>query len=196
MGFPIPLWPSAFVFPLALCFYYFLLAGGRTLKIKDGDDLQVAVAQVSFLSGLFGTIWLGIRMPVPIANAAGGAALMVCALLLFEWARHSVRDRGFRIAWSGEVPEGLCEQGPYRFVRHPLYASYIVAFAAQLVALPSWWTLVIFAFNAGLFIHAAFDDERSMARSELAADYAAYRMRTGMFLPRLGKRARARARPD
>ena len=39
--------------------------------------------------------------------------------------------------------------------------------------------------NIMLFLYMAFDDERVLLVSPLAADYQAYRMRAGMFLPRI-----------
>jgi hypothetical protein len=36
---------------------------------------------------------------------------------------------------------------------------------------------------------AARDDERSIAASDLAADYARYKQRAGMFFPRLWRKA-------
>jgi protein-S-isoprenylcysteine O-methyltransferase Ste14 len=189
MGFPLPLWPTIFVFPLALCFYYFLLAGGRTFEFDEGDEGSAALAQVSFAAtGMGGTLVLGLGGgSVPPWNAVAGGVLMAGAIVLYEWGRHTIWNRGFHIAWTGEAPDALCEDGPYRFIRHPLYTSYIVAFAAQLAALPSLWTVAIFLFNAGLYIHAAFDDERSLAKSALAAAYTEYKPRTGMFLPRPGR---------
>ena len=184
-----PLWPTIFLFALALCFNYFVLAGGRTFSYGPGDEWAAGLAQFSFLmTGVFGTLFIGFRAAVPTANAIGSSALMVCALLLYDWARRTVRERGFPIAWTGEVPSALCEDGPYGLLRHPLYASYIVAFAAQFVALPRLATAAIFLFNLALFIHAARDDERALAVSDLAADYARYKERTGMFVPRLPRR--------
>jgi protein-S-isoprenylcysteine O-methyltransferase Ste14 len=189
MGLSIPLWPTAFVFPLGLCFYYFLLAGSRTFEIGPEDDLASGIAQFSFfVTGMLATILLGYRADVTVWNAVAGAALMAGALALYEWARQTIFERRFRIAWNGAVPEELCEAGPYRHVRHPLYTSYMLAFAAQLAAVPSLWTAIIFLFNLGLFTHAALHDERSLAQSDLAEDYAGYRRRTGMFWPRLGRR--------
>jgi len=194
VGFPLPLWPTAFILPLALCFYYFLLAGGRTFEFDEGDEGPAMLAQFSFAAtGMGGTLVLGLGGgSVPPWHALGGGVLMACAIALYEWARHTIWNRGFHIAWTGEVPDALCEKGPYRFIRHPLYTSYGLAFAAQLVALPSLWTIAIFLFNAGLYTHAAFDDERSLARSALAGDYAGYKRRTGMFLPRLSARGTSR----
>lgn len=194
MGFPLPLWPTAFVFPLAIGFYYFLLAGARTFEYGPQDDLASGLAQFSFLvTGTLATIFLGWRAEVSMANAVAGGGLMLAALALYEWARHTIAGRRFHIAWSGEVPDAVCEAGPYRFVRHPFYASYLLAFAGLVAALPSLWTLAIFGFNAALFGHAARDDERSMAQSDLAAEYARYRARTGMFLPRLRRPAADRS---
>jgi protein-S-isoprenylcysteine O-methyltransferase Ste14 len=196
MGLQLPLWPTAFVIPLGLCFYYFLLAGSRTFVVEPEDDLSSGIAQFSFFgTGMLATILLGYRAEVSLWNAIGGAALMACSLLLYEWARRTIFDRRFHIGWSGEVPDAVCEDGPYACVRHPIYASYMLAFAAQLAALPSPWTLLIFVLNLALFAHAARDDERSLAASDLAAEYSRYKRRTGMFLPRLGGAAANRARP-
>jgi protein-S-isoprenylcysteine O-methyltransferase Ste14 len=178
-----------FVLPLGLCFYYFILAGARTFEVNADDDLGSGVAQASFLSGTLGTLLAGYRADVSPWHAISGAALMIGALLLYEWARRTIMSRRFHIAWSGDVPEAVCEAGPYRYIRHPLYASYVLAFAAMLAAVPSPWTLAILVGNAGLFVHAARDDERSIAASDLAADYARYKQRAGMFFPRLWRKA-------
>lgn len=70
-------------------------------------------------------------------------------------------------------------------IRHPIYASYILAFLALFVAMPILPTLLIFIFNAALFTHAAFRDERDLLSSALAGAYAEYKERTGMFIPRV-----------
>jgi protein-S-isoprenylcysteine O-methyltransferase Ste14 len=85
-----------------------------------------------------------------------------------------------------EVPEAVCRSGPYKFVRHPFYLSYVVAFLGVVAAFPSLATGCVCVLNIGLFLYLAFDDERVLLLSPLAADYRAYRMRAGMFLPRVG----------
>ncbi len=65
------------------------------------------------------------------------------------------------------------------------YLSYMVAFLSAAVAFPSSPTTVVSIACIGLFVYMAFDDERVLLRSELAADYQTYRKRVGMFLPRL-----------
>jgi protein-S-isoprenylcysteine O-methyltransferase Ste14 len=173
---------------LGCSFAYFLSAGARTFTSSGTDDVGALWAQISFGTGALTTIWLGLVVPVRIYNGLAAIAILVCSLSLYEWARHGISGRSFYIAWSGDVPEALCDRGPYVYIRHPIYASYILAFLAELAAIPTPITLAVFLFNAGLFTHAALSDERSLASGAFAAEYALYKKRTGMFLPRLVRR--------
>jgi protein-S-isoprenylcysteine O-methyltransferase Ste14 len=185
----LPLWPTAYVFVLALTFYYFVLAGGRTFEVNPGDETSSFVAQFSFLvTGALATFFLGFRQPLPTWNAIASSTLLLASILLYEWARHVISDRRFHMAWTGDVPDTVCTEGPYRYSRHPLYGSYILAFAALLAAFPSLVTMAILAANVALFTHAAISDERSLDRSELSDAYARYKASTGMFLPRFWAR--------
>jgi protein-S-isoprenylcysteine O-methyltransferase Ste14 len=40
---------------------------------------------------------------------------------------------------------------------------------------------------ATLFVHAALSDERALTSGAFAAEYAQYKKRTGMFLPRIAR---------
>ena len=106
------------------------------------------------------------------------------SIALYEWARAAIWGRRFGIAWGDHVPEELCEAGPYRYVRHPLYLSYMLAWLAALVALPHWSTAVLLVVNVVVFTVAARSDEATIGTSPLAAAYAEYRGRAGMFWPR------------
>jgi protein-S-isoprenylcysteine O-methyltransferase Ste14 len=177
-------------------FVHFMNAGARTFFYgkEAGDEAPVLVAQSTFILGGTLPIWmLGLfYQPIPLPNGIVAAALLSIALCLYEWARHTVWLRKFGIAWGGHVPEAVCAEGPYRWVRHPLYLAYLLAYLAALVALPHWLTLAIFVINCALFVHAARNDERHISASALAADYAVYRERTGMFFPRLSRAAPGR----
>jgi protein-S-isoprenylcysteine O-methyltransferase Ste14 len=169
-----------------LAFTHFLFGGAATFKWSDGDELAAGAAQLSFLvTGAIATFMLAYGTSIGLWNGLAGMALLLAALALYEWARRTIRDRGFHIAWSGDVPDHLCSDGPYRLIRHPFYLSYMVAFLALLVAMPKLATLAIFLFNIALFTHAAISDERAIAGSGLAEAYAAYRLKTGMLFPRL-----------
>ncbi|MEZ0244749.1 MAG: isoprenylcysteine carboxylmethyltransferase family protein [Sphingomonas sp.] len=184
MTFPLP--QPLFLLILALSFFYFFIAGAGTFRRQSGDDVGAGVAQLSLLvSGGVLPWMLGHRVPIALANGIVALALLAASLLLYEWSRRTLSRVGPSIAWSGEVSDAVCDTGPYARIRHPIYTSYMLAFAAVAIALPMIATAAILLINAALYLHAALDDERSLARSVLSDDYARYRARTGMFFPRL-----------
>jgi protein-S-isoprenylcysteine O-methyltransferase Ste14 len=186
------------LFLLGGVFLHFLLAGARTfVRSGTNDDRGAAYAQGAFVFGGTCAIWfLGLRQPIPLLNGAAAAVVLVISIALYEWARHAIWKRGFHVGWSGFVPAELCERGPYRYLRHPIYASYLLAFLAAAIALPHPLTAAIFLANLALLVHGARNDERAISASPLAADYAAYRKRASMFWPRFGRGGLSRSGPD
>lgn len=176
----------------AIAFTHFLYGGARTLEWSDGDELAAGVAQIAFLGGAIATFYLAFLTPIALWNGLAAFVLLGGSVALYEWARRTVRNRGFHIAWTGDVPDALCADGPYARIRHPLYLSYILTFLALPVAMPSPAALAVFVLGAALFAHAAISDERSLAESPLRDAYARYRQSTGRFFPRL----RPPNRPD
>jgi protein-S-isoprenylcysteine O-methyltransferase Ste14 len=189
----IPSVPNAiFLFVLGGAFLHFLLAGGRTFAPSADDDRGAGWGQFSFLAtGTVATWFVGLNVPIRLYNGIVSGILLLCSLSLYEWARHVIKGRRFYLAWSGNVPETLCVEGPYAYIRHPIYVSYILAFLAAFVALPAITTFVAFLFNVVLFTHAALSDERGLSTSTLAADYTQYKMSTGMFFPMVSRRRRS-----
>jgi protein-S-isoprenylcysteine O-methyltransferase Ste14 len=176
------------LFFLGFVFVHFMLAGARTFYSENPQyEAAAGIAQFSFVfSGIVPTWFLGLYQPIHKTNGILAAIVVALAVLLYEWARHTIWGRRFGLGWGGHVPAQVCERGPYRFVRHPIYLSYMLAFGAVLIALPHWISAAMFAVNIAIFTHAAFSDERTLASSALAADYAQYRGRAGMFWPRFG----------
>jgi protein-S-isoprenylcysteine O-methyltransferase Ste14 len=170
---------------VAIPLVYFLTAGARTFTVPEARDSGAILGQVSFISGMLCALGLGFYQSLAWPLAACGAVLASSSVVLYEYTRRTVVDRNFYTALGGVVPAGVCERGPYRYIRHPFYLSYMVAFLAVMVAFPSPVTAAVCALNIALFVYLAFDDERVLLRSGLAGDYEAYRKRVGMFVPRV-----------
>jgi len=187
----------ALLFFLGGTFLHFMIAGGRTLYTTDPENERGSlIGQVSFLiTGTLVVWWLGAYVPIRPVNGVFAAGLLAVAIGLYEWARHTIWGRRFGYALGDHVPEALCKSGPYRFIRHPIYLSYMLAFLASAIALPHWLTAATLVSNVVLFSIAARSDERTIATSALAADYAAYRARAGMFWPRLSRSGIDRSTP-
>jgi len=175
------------LFFLGGVFIHFLQAGSRTLHFKEGDaGPGAALAQGMFFFGGIVPIWfLGLYQPIHFINGIVATCILMTCISLYEWSRHAIWGRRFGVGLGDHVPDELCETGPYRYIRHPIYLAYVLAYVAGLVALPHWVTGSLLAVNVGLFAYMANDDEKTIATSALATDYASYRERTGMFFPKI-----------
>lgn len=183
----------AFVLWMAIPFPYFMTAGANIFVVPKLRDSGAVLGQISFISGMLCVLVMGLFYGLLIPAAICGAILAFGAVILYEWTRRTVIDRNFYVGLAGEVPPALCGAGPYHYVRHPFYVSYMVAFVAVAAAFPSLIVAGVCVLNIGLFVYMAFDDERVLHQSPLAADYESYKVRVGMFVPRF-ERTRSRAK--
>ena len=79
---------------------------------------------------LIGAVSLIFRSSV-LANTPAAVSVQVIAGLLLLWGRLTLGRRGFHA--SAEPTEGgLINTGPYRYLRHPMYASLLYFFWAGL----------------------------------------------------------------
>jgi protein-S-isoprenylcysteine O-methyltransferase Ste14 len=83
-----------------------------------------------------------------------------------------------------DAPQGIVQCGPYSRVRHPFYSAFLLALAGAACVLPHVATLLILLAGAALLSWTARREERRLCASPFGADYAAYMLRTGRFLPR------------
>jgi len=126
------------------------------------------------------------RLVFHAGAAAGGIALLGCALVLHGWARRTLGPM-----WSGVVQvraqHPLVERGPYRLVRHPIYLAGLLLAAGTFLAHPSITTASLAAgFSGGVLLKARLE-ERAL-RSVLGGDYERYAARVPALVPRLGFR--------
>ena len=131
----------------------------------------MAVFTWSVCMGQLSRVWL----VTPILSAA--------SLASFAWAVHATRDAGFAFAFAATGPSVLVVTGPFRYVRHPFYASYLTFWFATCFATVSSACWVGPLTLLACYVVAARREERLMARGDLGAEYASYASRTGMFFP-------------
>ena len=174
-----------FTMGLGIVFVHFTFAGAKTFIIKAGPDTGPGYGQASLYSGVLVTLYEGVYHRLDFGWGVLASVLVLCAVTFYEWARRSIQGYGFSVGLSGRVPDSVFDGGPYAYVRHPIYLSYIIAFAAIPLAWHGIPAFAVFVVNAAFYVYLSFDDERSLASSPLAADYAVYKSRIGRFVPRL-----------
>jgi protein-S-isoprenylcysteine O-methyltransferase Ste14 len=161
------------------------LLAQRHFVTKDGvpfGSIVIVLSAISSVCVFLGAIWLwpGDRY-WPIA-------LYVASLCLFVWTVRTTRGLDFLAAYAGAVPQQFNSNGPYRWVRHPFYVSYLLYHLGNALATNSYVPYLMFLLMTAIYIHAARGEERLLEQGDYAPDYLAYRRRTGMFAPRLGWR--------
>jgi protein-S-isoprenylcysteine O-methyltransferase Ste14 len=88
------------------------------------------------------------------------------------------------VAFETDQPEFLLRHGPFRYVRHPFYLSYLIFWTATAAAFVGFLPWAAPAVMLAIYQNAASREEGKFAKSELAAAYDQYRGQAGMFLPR------------
>lgn len=119
-----------------------------------------------------------------IAVQAIGLLLEIAAAALFWWAIWASRRARLRFAFDPELPHSIVSDGPYRYLRHPFYTSYLLFWSGWALASWSAWSILPVLFFAAVYVFAARREESRFAASSLAGDYIQYKNRTGFFAPR------------
>jgi protein-S-isoprenylcysteine O-methyltransferase Ste14 len=114
--------------------------------------------------------------------ALGLIILNVAALFAF-WSHHALGQH-----WSGDLEtktgHELVHSGPYRWIRHPQYSSYILISLGLFFATGNW---LVSALVLSYFVAVAMRSwkEEEMLLNRLGEEYALYQNRTGRFLPKV-----------
>jgi len=101
-------------------------------------------------------------IPVPAA-----AFLLIAGLVIQVWAKLTLGRS------LGLVPahRGLKLSGPYRFVRHPMYAGYALSHLAFLLVNPTWWNVAVYGVCYGLQVPRLLAEERLLRSDPGYRDY-------------------------
>jgi len=126
--------------------------------------------------------WSVLASPLP-GTWPAAPILSFGSLALFAWTVRETRHAAFALAFAGAQPSRLLATGPFRYLRHPFYTSYLTFWLATCVATTSSISIGGSAILLVCYLTAARDEEKVILRSRLSAEYATYASGTGMFLP-------------
>jgi len=114
-----------------------------------------------------------------------GILFQIAAVVLFNWARKATLSSRFTAAFDTDEPKFIFKDGPYRFVRHPFYVSYILFWFGSSLAANYLIMWLLFIVLITIYVIAALLEEKKFQKSPLAGDYALYMKRTGFLFPRV-----------
>jgi len=120
-------------------------------------------------------------------NATGSIApqtvwfTIMIAGMYIQIAAKVILGRSFGIIAANR---GVRTLGPYRFVRHPMYAGYTLTHAGFLLTMPSLLNLAVYSLALALQIARILREERVLTQDAAYRQYAArvrYRLLPGVF---------------
>ena len=113
----------------------------------------------------------------PAALQVVAGAVMSAGFALAVWAART--NRFFSAVVRIQRDRGHCVvmHGPYRVVRHPGYAGFILFAATLPLLLGSWWALITGAISVGLYILRAAIEDRTLQRELAGYPEYAHRVR-------------------
>jgi len=159
-------------------------------EFKERRSPVATASMTAFFVLLYFTIrfrWSALEPSGWIAVRSFGLALMLFGAAFNVWGRFYLRTN-----WADHVriydDQTLITTGPYRIVRHPLYASLIWMFYGAAIAYLNPLAAIE---NTLIFIPAMIYrsnlEERALQET-FGGQYSDYRKRTGRFFPTIGKR--------
>lgn len=116
----------------------------------------------------------------PAAAGPAGVVLLVLSAAVGIWALVANRPGNFNIRPEPKPGGSLVTQGPYRWVRHPMYLA-VLLFTAAFATAGDAWQWLAWAALVGVLFAKAHREERGMALAH--PGYADYRARTHAILP-------------
>ncbi|MGE5251500.1 MAG: methyltransferase family protein [Bacteroidota bacterium] len=186
----------AFIMALAGWFAGLRKGEAITLLPERGSHPPTTWLQTGFvLASLVLSIWLiyilWIPLPVSIRPAVGvifkavGLCLFLLGLALTFWARRTLGAM-WGISTSRQVKllrdHRLILEGPYAYVRHPMYLGWWISILGLLLIYPTWIMLVIFVMSLGVFYRRARLEESALA-ARFGEEWKRYAARSRFLIP-------------
>lgn len=174
-------------------------AGGRVSRRGEGWFILLGlrfaalfwfVGQVAYVIDPATMAWAQVGLPAWLRWAGFGVC---CAALVLLWAMFRALGTNLTDTVATRPGATLVTTGPYRSIRHPMYAALILLTIGL-----SLLTANLYLAAAGLvvlgFLRLRTPIEEANLLARFGDQYRAYRARTGAIVPRLG-RASAGAEP-
>jgi protein-S-isoprenylcysteine O-methyltransferase Ste14 len=169
---------------------YWLITAASTKKVAVDENVGRRVVRIAINAVVFVLLWsdwlrvgpLGWRF-VPWSSAIvwSGVVITAAGVVLAVWARWRLGRN-----WSDKVvlkvDHELIRNGPYRYLRHPIYTGILVALAGTALVIGEWRGVVAVILMGMNYYIKATREEKILAAG-FGEAFTEHKKRTGFFLP-------------
>lgn len=174
---------------LVICWFGWILAfvAARERAGKHPKVVRDTSSRWGIVLQAIGFLCIGIMIhPVGFEKSAPSliaSMILGPAAVALAWSstRHLGKQWRFEAALSAD--HELIQSGPYRFLRHPIYASMLLLLVSWGTAL-AWWPMIVAGlafFLAGIEVRVRAEDR--LLRGRFGERFEQYRSRVRAYLP-------------
>jgi protein-S-isoprenylcysteine O-methyltransferase Ste14 len=126
-------------------------------------------------------------LPFPVWSRWLGVAVALGGFALLQWSQQSL---GMNWSDAPKLLEGqeMIASGPYRWIRHPIYAAFLLILGSLLLISANWFVGAMWIGMTSLDVASRMNAEEAMMLGQFGERYQAYMRRTGRLFPRILKR--------
>ena len=116
--------------------------------------------------------------------SVAGEVLVATGVILWGW---SVRHLEPSVGWSDEInPKYLVTEGPYRWMRHPIYVAGVILIVGWILLNGAIYSLLLCPIFYLLFRFEAYLEERLVLRPKFGDEFQDYKEQVQAFFGRVG----------
>src|SRR5262249_36899536 len=123
-------------------------------------------------------------LPLPLGLRWAGVALATAAIPLLVWVQRALGSNFYTTLHLRQEHTLVCD-GPYRWVRHPMYTVFYLMFLSIFLITANGFLGLYFLATFTLLMFVRVPNEERVLVEKFGDGYRRYMQRTGRFLPRL-----------
>lgn len=173
---------------IALAYFLMISAATKQHFVSEKFPMGMRIISVISLIGLF--TFLVHAFSERLHASIALIPLFLIASGLFLWAVKHSRSRQLSLAFDKDTKvSGIITSGPWKYVRHPFYVSYVIFWLACALGTAHPTSLLVLITLLFIYGYSAVQEEAALKQGQFGEDYLAYQKNAGFFFPKIRLRS-------
>jgi protein-S-isoprenylcysteine O-methyltransferase Ste14 len=168
-----------------VCFAGFIWAAKRLFKVNDSTGgVGKKIISIVGLISIIIQEYLILTLNLNSINILLAAICFSISTLIFISAVLTTIKSPLHFLMSQNSSSKIITSGAYKYIRHPFYSSYILAWLGGIIASAHIGALLPLVL-VPIYIFSALSEEKAFKTGHLSSQYIEYSKKTGMFFPNI-----------